>query len=176
MTRIGAPPRLETEPFERPRFRRSDLAARAAMMAEAQATSIEQSGWRAAAGISGGVTIHRDRDLLERMIAKRAENAMRQTPAGAALAMRLLSRAEDERGPSLAPEDDGSAVPATERRRVRHACHRFDQSRADAGRGGGRALVAAVAALPEAALTRDQAPRDGRGAAVSTRLRSDRSA
>lgn len=94
--------------------------------------------------IQPGVTIDGDRDLLVQMLANLIENAIKHTPAGTTVLLKLAS------APGLLTAmvaDTGLGIPASARDKVFRRFYRLDKSRASPGNGLGLALVAAVADL-----------------------------
>lgn len=145
-----------------------DLSAVASELAEAYAPSAEDSGRALAAHVEPGAAVNGDRELLMQALANLLENALRHTPPGTAIAVRV-ARPGAGGAPVLAVEDDGPGVPPEARAQVLRRFHRLDPSRSDGGSGLGLALVAAVAALHEAELDLSEGP-GGRGLMVSLRF------
>jgi signal transduction histidine kinase len=85
-----------------------------------------------------------DRDLLIEAVANLVDNAIKFTPAGGSVTLRLLQRAE---GPVVQVEDTGPGIRAAEREAVFKRFYRSDRSRNAAGVGLGLSLVSAIAKL-----------------------------
>jgi signal transduction histidine kinase len=85
-----------------------------------------------------------DRDLLLEAIANLADNAVKFTPAGGAVTLRLVQRPD---GPVVQVEDTGPGISAAEREVVFKRFYRSDKSRHAAGVGLGLSLVSAIARL-----------------------------
>lgn len=109
------------------------------------------------------VPLQGDRALLAQMLSNLVENALRHTPTGSDIKVRLNGGAQ---GTSLWVCDNGPGIPEDARDKVRQRLYRLDRSRQTPGHGLGLSLVEAVAGLHGAHLTlADNAP--GLRAAVS---------
>ena len=88
------------------------------------------------------------------------ENALRHTPSGTRINLRLIRLSEQpEMGACLAVEDDGPGVATNDLPRLVHRFYRGERSRTTPGNGLGLCLVAAVADLHGATLhLRNAAP------------------
>jgi signal transduction histidine kinase len=132
------------------RFCDVDLSAIADSVADAYRLDAAEGGHNIATEIASGVIVHGDRELLTQAIANLVENAMRHTPAGTRIALRLaVGRQWDA---LLEVEDDGPGVPEAELSRLTHRFYRSERSRTTPGNGLGLSLVAAVAELHGAQL------------------------
>jgi signal transduction histidine kinase len=89
-------------------------------------------------------TVSGDHDLLLEAIANLADNAVKFTPAGGSVTLRLLQRPE---GPVVRVEDTGPGIREAEREAVFKRFYRSDRSRHTAGVGLGLNLVAAIVNL-----------------------------
>jgi signal transduction histidine kinase len=145
-----------------------DLSAVASELAEAYAPSAEDSGRALTADVEPGAVVNGDRELLMQTLANLLENALRHTPPGTAIAVRV-ARPGAGGAPVLAVDDDGPGIPPEARAQVLRRFHRLDPSRSDSGSGLGLALVAAVAALHEAELDLSEGP-GGRGLRAALRF------
>jgi signal transduction histidine kinase len=85
-----------------------------------------------------------DRDLLLEAIANLVDNAIKFTPAGGSVTLRLVQQAA---GPAVQVEDTGPGISAAEREVVFKRFYRSDKSRHTAGTGLGLSLVSAIARL-----------------------------
>ncbi|HEY8605962.1 MAG TPA: sensor histidine kinase N-terminal domain-containing protein [Noviherbaspirillum sp.] len=96
------------------------------------------------------VTIHAQPLLLHEMIANLVDNAIRYTPQGGQVLLRVRSLP----CPLLEVEDSGPGIPAAERERVFEAFYRGDAAQvANAGGSGlGLAIVADIARLHHASV------------------------
>ena len=128
----------------RARFSTVDLSAITENVADAFASCAEDEDKRLEMAIEAGVDVHGDHELLTQMLANLVGNALRHTPPGTVVAIRL--QREGERI-SLEVRDTGPGIPAEERKRVFMRFYRLDRSRATPGNGLGLSLVAAIAKL-----------------------------
>jgi signal transduction histidine kinase len=121
-----------------------DLSALVRTIVETYAAVADDQQRALAGTVADGVTVHGDRQLLMQMLANIVENALRHTPPGTRVEVKL------EPGPAGAVctiADDGPGIPERERERVFQRFYRLDASRAASGSGLGLSLVAAVAGL-----------------------------
>jgi signal transduction histidine kinase len=129
---------------QRAAFRRVDLSAIAATVAEAFAPSAEEAGYSLTAEVAPGIVVHGDQELLTQMLVNLVENALRHTPPGTRVRL-LLGRQAGHA--ELVVEDNGHGVPEAERKLILRRFYRLDHSRSTPGSGLGLSLVAAVAEL-----------------------------
>lgn len=94
---------------------------------------------------SGG-SVRGDRHLLSQALANLLDNAVKYTPAGGSVSVRL------EPGPTLVVADTGPGIPAEARDKVLQPFVRLDATRSTPGNGLGLSLVNAVAHLHGARL------------------------
>ena len=126
-------------------FRDVDLSAVAESVADAYRPDAEEAGYRLAAEVTPGVGVPGDQELLTQALANLVENALRHTPAGTRIGVRVSrGRAADA---WLSVEDDGPGVNAGDLPRLAHRFYRGERSRTTPGNGLGLSLVAAVAEL-----------------------------
>ncbi len=95
-----------------------------------------------------------EKGLLGQVLANLIENALRHTPEGSQIALRL------HRPPGavvLEVADTGPGIPEEERENVLRRLYRLERSRTTPGSGLGLALVAVIAELHEARLELDDA-------------------
>jgi signal transduction histidine kinase len=112
----------------------------------------------------GGVLVFGDRELLAQAMTNLLDNAIKYTPAGGAIEVRLTA---DERDARLTVADTGPGIAAADRERVLARFTRLDQARTKPGNGLGLPLVRAVALQHDGELKLgDNAP----GLVVSLRL------
>ena len=131
-------------------FGQVDLSAVAAAVADAYRPDAEDAGHILTANVAPGVTIHGDQDLLTQAAANLVENALRHTPPGTRIILRLSG--SRHAGACLSVEDDGPGVGGEDLPRLVHRFYRGDRSRTTPGNGLGLSLVAAVADLHGAKL------------------------
>lgn len=124
----------------RARFAPVDLGALAATMAELYEPAAAESGHEIRLERGRPARVEGDRTLLGQMIANLIENALRHTPPGGRIALRVD-------GGALSVADDGPGIPAEERELVLRRLYRLDRSRTTPGSGLGLSLVDAVVKL-----------------------------
>lgn len=90
-----------------------------------------------------------DRDLLFQAIINLLDNAIKYSPAGGRIRMRLVER---DKHPLMSIADNGPGIPVAERENVLQRFYRMDQSRSQHGSGLGLSLVAAVARMHNATI------------------------
>ncbi len=90
-----------------------------------------------------------DRTLLGQVLANLIENAIRHTPAGAAISVSVV---QDGAQVTLCVADNGRGIPAEERDLVLRRLYRLDRSRTTPGSGLGLSLVSSIATLHGARL------------------------
>ena len=131
-------------------FRDVDLSAIAEAVADAYQPDAEEAGQVFVAEVAPGVVIHGDQELLTQAAANLVENALRHTPTGTHIGIRLSRSNEagsNGAGVRLMVEDDGPGVGAGDLPRLTHRFYRGERSRTTPGNGLGLSLVAAVAEL-----------------------------
>ncbi len=133
-------------------FAAVDLSAVAESVADAYRPDAEEAGHVLAAEVAPGVTLHGDQELLTQAAANLVENALRHTPAGTRITVRLTARTGAGIGACLSIEDNGPGVEADSLPRLVHRFYRGERSRTTPGNGLGLSLVAAVADLHGAML------------------------
>ncbi|HYZ63917.1 MAG TPA: ATP-binding protein [Acetobacteraceae bacterium] len=133
-------------------FAEFDLSALAETVADAYRLDAEEAGYRFAVTIDPGVTVRGDKELLTQALANLVENAVRHTPPGTQVHVRLRAGP----GAVLAVEDDGPGAGETDLRRLADRFYRGERSRTTPGSGLGLSLVSAVAELHGARLVLEQ--------------------
>ena len=96
------------------------------------------------------VEVFGDRELLAQALTNLLDNAVKYTPIGGSIALKL-ERTDDTARIIVA--DSGPGIPATDRERVLQRFTRLDQARSQPGNGLGLALVRAVTAQHHGTLT-----------------------
>ena len=105
------------------------------------------------ADIRASVACVGDEELLFQGVVNLVENAIRHTPAGTTITLRVRQPAVVE------VADNGPGIPSAEAERVLEPFFRLDHSRSSQGNGLGLALVAAIATLHETKIElSDNAP------------------
>ncbi len=133
-----------------------DFSALAADVADAFTPSIQDGGSCLLAAIDPGVNIVGDKELLTQLLANLLENAIRHTPSGTPIEVRLRSFPG---AVVLTVADNGPGVPAEALERLFDRFYRPEKSRTTPGSGLGLSLVKAVANLHGArVLLRDNEP------------------
>lgn len=98
--------------------------------------------------------LHADRDLLFQAVANLVDNAIKHSPSGGRIQLRVEC---SETTVELSVTDDGPGIPAELRDKVLQRFFRIDESRAAPGHGLGLSLVQAVAQLHGAELSLEDA-------------------
>ncbi len=127
-----------------------DLSAAVDSVTDAYRPDAEDAGHHLVADIAPDVVVHGDQELLTQALSNLVENALRHTPAGTRIGVRLV---RDGAGGTLTVDDDGPGVGAADLAHLTHRFYRGELSRTTPGNGLGLSLVAAVAELHGAALT-----------------------
>jgi signal transduction histidine kinase len=130
-----------------------DLSAVAETVADAYRPDAEEAGHALTATITQGVLVSGDKELLTQALANLVENALRHTPPGARIDIRL--EGSPETGARLSVEDDGPGVAETDLPHLTDRFYRGERSRTTPGNGLGLSLVSAVAELHGARLELD---------------------
>ncbi|MBS1303852.1 HAMP domain-containing sensor histidine kinase [Loktanella sp. SALINAS62] len=133
------------------RFQPVDLAALVDTFAELYEPAAQESGRQLRTDVpERPMMVHGDADLIGQILANLIENALRHTPHGSDIALRL------ERLPDRAilhVSDNGPGIPASERDKVMQRLYRLDRSRNTPGSGLGLSLVSVIANLHDAGIT-----------------------
>jgi signal transduction histidine kinase len=127
-----------------------DLTAVAETVADAYRPDAEEAGHELTATITQGVVVSGDKELLTQALANLVENALRHTPPGTRIDIRL--EGSTETGARLSVEDDGPGVAETDLPHLTDRFYRGERSRTTPGNGLGLSLVSAVAELHGATL------------------------
>ncbi len=131
-------------------FSRVDLSALLEELAETYAPVAEDMGHTLTAEVNAAVHVQGDGQLLTQMLVNLIENALRHTPAGTRVEVRLPQ--PTLAGPVVTVADNGPGVPARERDKIFRRFYRLDASRTTPGSGLGLSLVAAVAELHDVTI------------------------
>ncbi|MBK8175526.1 MAG: HAMP domain-containing histidine kinase [Rhodospirillales bacterium] len=132
-----------------------DLGALARDAAELYEPLAEEKGIRLDIETRPAPRVAAQRELLAQAVANLLDNAVKHTPAGGAITVRVV---EDGGGAMLTIADTGPGIPAVDRERVLERFVRLQESRSGPGAGLGLSLVAAVAKLHGAHLRLDDNP------------------
>jgi signal transduction histidine kinase len=103
-----------------------------------------------------GLTAVGNRESIAQAIANILDNAIKYTPAGGAVMLRVRRRASGD--VEISVTDTGPGVPEADRARVLDRFVRLDNSRNQPGAGLGLSLVAAVARAHRGELELDEGP------------------
>lgn len=133
----------------RSNFRTVDLGHLVDQATELYQTVAEDKGLTWHAAIEDRVLIQGDEQLLAQALSNLVENALKYTPAGGSISLRLRQTADRA---ELAIEDSGPGIPPSARASVLKHFVRLEESRSTPGSGLGLALVAAVAKFHGAEL------------------------
>ena len=131
-------------------FRNLNVSAVAEAVADAYRPDAEEAGQALAADVAPGIALHGDQELLTQAVANLVENALRHTPPGTRITVRLSH--PPGAGVCLAVQDDGPGVGPDDLPRLWHRFYRGEHSRTTPGNGLGLSFVAAVADLHGAKL------------------------
>jgi signal transduction histidine kinase len=130
---------------QRANFAPVDLAALAETVVDAYRPDAEEAGHALTATLQGQTLIAGDKELLLQALANLVENALRHTPAGTRISVRVAK--ETGARPVLWVSDDGPGVSPDDLPRLAERFYRAERSRTTPGNGLGLSLVAAVAEL-----------------------------
>jgi signal transduction histidine kinase len=132
------------------RFKPVDLAAVVERVVDAYRPDIEESKHGVRVSDMAPCVVRGDEDLLSQAVANLIENAMRHTPAGTEMTLRVFSRGASK---GFEVVDNGAGVPPAAIDLITKPFVRLDQSRTTPGSGLGLSLVAAIARFHDAQLT-----------------------
>jgi len=113
--------------------------------------------------VSRGLTLTAHRDFVAQALANILDNAVKYTPPGGAIMLRVRRRSSGDI--ELSVTDTGPGIPEEDRGRVAQRFVRLENSRSEPGVGLGLSLVAAVARAHKGYLELDEGPGglDGHG-------------
>jgi len=131
-------------------FATVDLGPLLADMGELYEAVADERGLTLPVAVPDHLVVQGDRELLQQAVANLLDNAIKFSPAGGAV---RLSAAADGDRVWISVADEGPGIPEADRARASERFFRGETARSTPGSGLGLALVAAVAALHEGALT-----------------------
>ena len=134
----------------RTRWERVDLAALAGDVIELYQPFAEEQQQRLELHGGDGLCVDGSRDLLAQALGNLIENAIKYTPAGGLVSLRV---ARENGHAEIRVCDSGPGIPAADRQRVLERFVRLESAREQGGNGLGLSLVAAVCKLHRAELT-----------------------
>ncbi len=132
-------------------------------LAELYAPLCEDKGLDFSAEYSRGLVVRGDPDFAGQAMANLLDNAVKYTPPGGAVMLRVRKRASGEIECSVT--DTGPGVPEADRARIVQRFVRLEHSRSQPGSGLGLSLVQAVAEAHGGRLDLDEGPGPVRGPA-----------
>ena len=132
-------------------------------LAELYQPLCEDKGLAFSAEFSKGLQVRGDRDFAGQAMANLLDNAIKYTPSGGAVMLRVRRRSSGEVEWSVT--DTGPGVPLEERPRIVQRFVRLENSRSQPGTGLGLSLVQAVAEAHGGRLDIDDGPGFVQGAA-----------
>lgn len=125
-------------------------------IAELYEPSCEDAGLDFALEIEGKHNIRADRGLLSQAVSNLVENAIKYTPRGGAITVRLRKIRSGRS--EISVTDTGPGIPPNDRARVKERFVRLEESRTEPGSGLGLTLVDAVAELHQAKFELSEGP------------------
>jgi len=140
----------------------------AADIAELYEPLCEDKGLDFKAELTPQLTVKAARPILTQALANIIDNAIKYTPAGGAVMMRVRRRSSGEIEFSVT--DTGPGVPEEHRSRVVQRFVRLENSRSEPGSGLGLSLVAAVAEAHGGRLELDEGPGEYNGTGPGLRV------
>ncbi len=146
---------------QRQRFDRLDPAALMHDLAEMFEPVAEDKGLDFEVQCEDGLLIRADKSLLAQALSNLLDNALKYTPSGGAVALRL--RRQRDGRIAISVTDTGPGVPANKRDEIFERFVRLEDSRSMPGSGLGLALVRAVAKTHGAELMVSDGPGHSEG-------------
>ena len=131
-------------------FAEVDLGPLLADLGELYEASAEEKGLTLPVAVPARLLVQGDFRLLQQAVANLLDNALKFSPPGGAV---RLSAGADGKRVWVSVADEGPGIPAADRDRATERFFRGETARNTPGSGLGLALVAAVAALHDGALT-----------------------
>ncbi|MAI90426.1 HAMP domain-containing sensor histidine kinase [Ponticaulis sp.] len=148
------------------RFDTVDVSLLASELCELYEPAAEDDNLGFATEIEPGVSITGERSLIAQAMTNLLDNAIKYTPAGGALTLRVRTTADDHA--EISVTDTGPGIPAEDRERATKRFVRLEASRTQPGNGLGLAMVDAIARLHRGNLELS----DGPGEPPNTGLRA----
>jgi signal transduction histidine kinase len=147
-----------------------DPGALALSVAELYEPLCEDKGIDFDAEVARGLQLTAHRDFVAQALANILDNAVKYTPAGGAITLRVRRRSSGD--VELSVTDTGPGIAEADRGRVAQRFVRLENSRSEPGVGLGLSLVAAVARAHKGQLELDEGPGslDGRGPGLRVAL------
>jgi signal transduction histidine kinase len=137
-------------------FRPVDLSDVVHTVVEAYALPVEESGRTLKAEVADGIQVNGDRGLMSQLFVNLVENALRHTPPGTTITLRL---SREPAAVVAEVADTGPGIPPDERAKVFRRFYRLERSRTTPGSGLGLSTVAAIVELHHATIElKDNAP------------------
>ncbi len=133
-----------------------DPAELAADVAELYEPVCEEKGLEFRAELTPQLVARGNREFIAQAVANLLDNAVKYTPGGGAVVLRVRRRSSGE--VEFSVTDTGPGVPETERARIIQRFVRLENSRNLPGAGLGLSLVAAVAESHRGRLEIDEGP------------------
>ncbi|MFC3070946.1 sensor histidine kinase [Phenylobacterium soli] len=133
-----------------------DPAELAADISELYEPLCEDKGIDFAAELTKGLQVRANREFMAQALANLLDNAVKYTPAGGAIMLRVRRRSSGE--VEFSVTDTGPGVPEEDRARVVERFVRLENSRNQPGAGLGLSLVAAVAEAHGGRIELDEGP------------------
>ena len=134
--------------------------------------AVEKAGLTLERSIAPNVHLNADRTKLGQVIYNLVDNAVKYTPAGGTIAVKLLVQGRDA---VLEVRDSGIGIPAEDLNHIFDRFYRVDKarSRATGGTGLGLSIVRQMVQLHGGAITVDSTPGQGSSFVVTLPLRRE---
>jgi signal transduction histidine kinase len=128
----------------------------------------EDKGLEFKAELTPGLSLKANREFVAQALSNILDNALKYTPEGGAVMLRVRRRASGDI--EISVTDTGPGIPVEDRDRVTQRFVRLEQSRSMPGAGLGLSLVAAVARAHQGHLELDEGPGGAPGPGVRVAL------
>lgn len=149
-------------------FKRLNLVEVADELADLYEPVCEEQGLAFSYERDGEIWVHADRDLIAQAMANLLDNAVKYTPVGGRLLMRVERAASGEAALTVA--DSGPGIPEADRERAVERFVRLEQSRSQPGSGLGLSLAVAVAEAHRGELRLEEGIGSGHMPGLGVRL------